>query len=173
MFPTVSCTIWESNDYKKVDLTVLDISSSIIRKIDMTPESTDYFKAGLAFCVILCLIPSVHRLNDTTKLSNVTLSFDMLILPSTGVICDRIGDALNIALGATVPYVCSFNLEFRRVKWRQLYGNFAFCVSIGSDCWCYVWYCRGSHSAASSSSCCPSLRERSSRDTYTQSIFRI
>lgn len=99
----VSCTIWDLSAYKKVDLTVLDISSSIIRKVDMTPESTDYFKAGMAFCIILCLIPCLHRLNDTTKFSKVTLNFTLLTVPSTDAVTDVIIRISDVALGVTIP----------------------------------------------------------------------
>ncbi|KAG1682682.1 putative homeodomain transcription factor 2 [Nymphon striatum] len=99
----VSCTIWDFSDYKKVDLTVLDISSSIIRKVDMTPESTDYFKAGMAFCLILCVIPCLHRLNDTTKFSKVSLDLTMLTVPSTDMVTDVIIRINDVALGVTIP----------------------------------------------------------------------
>jgi len=45
----VSCTIWESRDVKKADLSVLDISSAIIARVESMPESMDYFYVGKLF----------------------------------------------------------------------------------------------------------------------------
>ena len=38
LFPAVSCMIWEGDQVKKVDLTVLDISWTIIQKVDKIPH---------------------------------------------------------------------------------------------------------------------------------------
>jgi hypothetical protein len=42
----VSCTVWESRDVKKADLSVLDISSVIIARVESMPENMDYFYVG-------------------------------------------------------------------------------------------------------------------------------
>jgi hypothetical protein len=43
---SVSCTVWESRDVKKADLSVLDISSAIIARVESMPENMDYFYVG-------------------------------------------------------------------------------------------------------------------------------
>lgn len=58
----VSCTIWEKRDPKKADLSVLDISSAIIARVESMPENIDYFYAGVASAVFLAVLPSVCRL---------------------------------------------------------------------------------------------------------------
>lgn len=46
---SVSCTMWESSDVKKADLSVLDISSAIIGRVESMPENMDYFYVGKLF----------------------------------------------------------------------------------------------------------------------------
>lgn len=38
--------MWESRDVKKADLSVLDISSAIIARVESMPENMDYFYVG-------------------------------------------------------------------------------------------------------------------------------
>ncbi|XP_064597499.1 LOW QUALITY PROTEIN: protein PHTF2-like [Liolophura sinensis] len=57
----VSCVIWEGNECKKVDLTALDIGWAIIEKVDSIAESSDYILIGLAFSVLMGLVPLAFR----------------------------------------------------------------------------------------------------------------
>jgi hypothetical protein len=41
--------MWESRDVKKADLSVLDISSAIIGRVESMPENMDYFYVGESF----------------------------------------------------------------------------------------------------------------------------
>lgn len=43
---TVSCTLWEKREVKKAELSVLDISSAIIARVEGMPENFDYFYGG-------------------------------------------------------------------------------------------------------------------------------
>lgn len=92
--------MWTRRDIKKAELSVLDISSAIIARVESMPESMNYFYAGLVLSVALCLIPSIKRLNDhigSDNVSNVSVS----LLPSdmiqvnletyTDVLCRVIG----------------------------------------------------------------------------------
>jgi hypothetical protein len=77
----VSCTIWTRRDIKKAELSVLDISSAIIARVESMPESMNYFYSGLILSVALCLVPSIKRLSDqigSDSVSNVSVS----LLPS-------------------------------------------------------------------------------------------
>ncbi|KAI1305285.1 Protein phtf [Halotydeus destructor] len=60
----VSCAIWIGNECQKVDLSVLDISSSIIRKVDRVKHSLEYFYLALVFSVALALVPGLYRLQN-------------------------------------------------------------------------------------------------------------
>lgn len=42
----VSCTMWEKREVKKAELSVLDISSAIIARVEAMPEHMNYFYAG-------------------------------------------------------------------------------------------------------------------------------
>lgn len=60
----VSCTMWEGTDVHKVDLSVLDISSAIIRRVDSIAVGSDYLIIGFGFAVILALLPNLMRLRN-------------------------------------------------------------------------------------------------------------
>ncbi|CAL8143969.1 unnamed protein product [Orchesella dallaii] len=60
----VSCTIWVGQDAKKADLTVLDISSSIIGKVECIRENSDYLYLGICFSCILAILPCLWRLRQ-------------------------------------------------------------------------------------------------------------
>ncbi|KAL3280311.1 hypothetical protein HHI36_017800 [Cryptolaemus montrouzieri] len=57
----VSCTVWEGREIKKADLSMLDISSAIIAKVESMPESMDYFYVGLCVSILLAFLPILHR----------------------------------------------------------------------------------------------------------------
>lgn len=62
----ISCTIWEHRDIKKAQMSVLDISSCIIERVEAMPETCDYIYFGIFFSIILSMIPAFCRLCDKT-----------------------------------------------------------------------------------------------------------
>lgn len=58
----VSCTMWEKRDVKKADLSVLDISSAIIGRVEQIPDNMDYFYTGMVMSTLLSFLPSICRL---------------------------------------------------------------------------------------------------------------
>ena len=64
--------VWQQNECQKVDLTVLDISSSIIRKVGKAKHSNEYFYLALVFSIILAFIPGLFRLQSNGSSSNST-----------------------------------------------------------------------------------------------------
>ncbi|RWS17689.1 putative homeodomain transcription factor-like protein [Dinothrombium tinctorium] len=67
----VSCTIWQQNECQKVDLSVLDISSAVIRKVESVKHSNEYFYLGFLLSLILIFIPTVFRLQRIGETSNL------------------------------------------------------------------------------------------------------
>ncbi|KAI7684958.1 Putative homeodomain transcription factor, partial [Sarcoptes scabiei] len=63
----VSCSVWHNNVCQKVDLSVAEISSAIIRKVETIEHSAEYIFLGLMFSVSIALIPSIFRLQFSTK----------------------------------------------------------------------------------------------------------
>ena len=57
----VSCMIWEDEEVKKADLTVLDVGWSIIQKVDKIPQSSDYLMFGVVLSVVIMLLPPLFR----------------------------------------------------------------------------------------------------------------
>jgi uncharacterized membrane protein len=66
----VSCIIWKRNEIKKADLSMLDISSAIIGKVESTSQSMDYFYVGVIISTVHALIPVLFRLCNFTLESN-------------------------------------------------------------------------------------------------------
>lgn len=74
-----------------MDLTVLDISSAVIRKVGKAKHSNEYFFLGLMFSVILAFIPGLFRLQST----NGSLNGSGSILTVFGPVNDPKKDQIN------------------------------------------------------------------------------
>ncbi|XP_039290801.1 protein phtf [Nilaparvata lugens] len=107
----VSCTMWEKRDVKKADLSVLDISSAIIARVEAMPEQMEFFYAGMLVSVLLAAIPSLHRLitdpsstlpstadvlDSVTPLPFSTFQFTPTILSAS------LGSIVDAAFGSTL-----------------------------------------------------------------------
>jgi hypothetical protein len=77
----VSCTIWTKNEAKKAELSVLDISMEIIKRVESIPETCDYVYIGMILSVILALTPTYCRLCDVTVQEANSTSGSILDLP--------------------------------------------------------------------------------------------
>ncbi|XP_017106977.2 protein phtf [Drosophila bipectinata] len=62
----ISCTIWDQRDAKKAQLSVLEIASCIIERVDSMGETNDYIYIGVVFSFLLSLIPVFCRLCEMT-----------------------------------------------------------------------------------------------------------
>ncbi|XP_076160025.1 protein phtf-like isoform X2 [Ptiloglossa arizonensis] len=106
-YDRVSCAIWTRRDIKKAELSVLDISSAIIARVESMPESMNYFYGGLMLSVVLSLIPSIKRLSDHVGMdnsNNVTNSFipNDLTSVSLETYSDILCKVIGLAFGTTL-----------------------------------------------------------------------
>ncbi|XP_006618551.1 putative homeodomain transcription factor isoform X2 [Apis dorsata] len=106
-YDRVSCTIWTRRDIKKAELSVLDISSAIIARVESMPESMNYFYGGLMLSVVLSLIPSIKRLSDHVGMdnsSNVTSSLipNDLTYVNLETYSDILSKVIDLAFGTTL-----------------------------------------------------------------------
>lgn len=62
----ISCTIWDQRDTKKAQLSVLEIASCIIERVDSLGVTNDYIYIGVVFSFLLTLIPTFCRLCEIT-----------------------------------------------------------------------------------------------------------
>ncbi|BES92361.1 Male germ-cell putative homeodomain transcription factor [Nesidiocoris tenuis] len=92
----VSCTMWEKREVKKADLSVLDISSAIIARVEAMPEHMDYFYAGMFVSVLLGLVPSICRIVEAEFLPPLPGIAD---LGDTTVLSPFLTDIIKAALG--------------------------------------------------------------------------
>ncbi|XP_070378437.1 protein PHTF2 isoform X1 [Dermacentor albipictus] len=76
----VSCTIWENGECKKVDLSVMDIASAIVHKVDCLIHSGEYVLLGLMLTAVTATLPLLFRLQSSSALENVQLDSDGLVL---------------------------------------------------------------------------------------------
>ncbi|XP_055538024.1 protein phtf isoform X2 [Wyeomyia smithii] len=77
----VSCTIWDAREAKKAEMSVLDISSAIIERVEAMPETCDYVYIGVALSVILSLIPAFCRLCEAIVDSENVTEINFLEMP--------------------------------------------------------------------------------------------
>ncbi|KFM70184.1 putative homeodomain transcription factor, partial [Stegodyphus mimosarum] len=98
----VSCTIWEHNECKKVDLTALDVSSAIIQKADSSQDSTEYLYFGVFFALVLSFLPLLFRLRDgiaTYVIQDATTDVLSLSVPSSEEVVKITDGILETMLG--------------------------------------------------------------------------
>lgn len=69
----VSCTIWENGECKKVDLSVMDIASAIVHKVDCLMHSGEYVVLGLLLTAVTATLPLLFRLQGSSALESVQL----------------------------------------------------------------------------------------------------
>ncbi|XP_050491403.1 protein phtf [Bombus huntii] len=106
-YDRVSCTIWTRRDIKKAELSVLDISSAIIARVESMPENMNYFYGGLMLSVVLALIPSIKRLSDHVGMdnsSNVTSSLipNDLTYVNLETYSDILAKVIDLTFGTTL-----------------------------------------------------------------------
>ena len=58
----VSCSVWQHNAWQKVDLSVMDLSSAIIRKVESIEHSSEYIYLGFIFSFAIALLPTIFRM---------------------------------------------------------------------------------------------------------------
>lgn len=103
----ISCTIWTRRDVKKAELSVLDISSAIIARVESMPESMNYFYGGLILSIVSSLVLPIRRITDTLGTDgtgNITISLlpDDLKQVSLDTYSDILCKIIDIAFGGTL-----------------------------------------------------------------------
>lgn len=68
----VSVTLWTKREPRKAEMSVLEISSSIIQRVDKSAETYDYVYIAAALSLIFSITPIYCRLCDLTKDTNST-----------------------------------------------------------------------------------------------------
>jgi len=60
----ISCIIWHNNEWKGVDLSMLEISNCIIMNVKKASLSVDYFYVGIIFSILIGLMPIYYQNNE-------------------------------------------------------------------------------------------------------------
>lgn len=99
----VSCTIWEHSQTKKAEMSVLDISSAIIERVDAIPDTCEYVYIGLVLSIMLSLVPVFCRLCEAAAtMSNSSelhvLDIPAILMENTSASCVEI---VKLAFGNT------------------------------------------------------------------------
>lgn len=66
-FPSVNCSVWDGREGKKAEMSVLDISSAIIKRVEAIPETCDYVYIGVGFSLVLSLVPPFCRFCEVNR----------------------------------------------------------------------------------------------------------
>ncbi|XP_066262455.1 protein phtf isoform X2 [Euwallacea similis] len=110
-----SCIIYERDEIKKADLSMLDISSIIISKVEAVSSSSDYFYAGMVVAMVLALLRLMCRLTEggtavltfweTCKNGSHRVAVSGFATDAVYVIVDelprRFGELVVVALGTS------------------------------------------------------------------------
>lgn len=121
----MSCSIWQHNVCQKEDLSVMDISSAIIRKVETIEHSAEYIILGVIFSITIGILPAIYRMQyllttnssstntGTNSLSSSNNSFSPNILTSTAdlIQLDLIG-LFNLFLDDSLFFNKSFRVRF-------------------------------------------------------------
>lgn len=104
----VSCTIWENREIKKADLSVLDISSSIIARVETMPETPDYFYMGVVLSLLLAFLPPLCRLSESAYDAKIDQETQFSVIELPTLIADKFSGSvpaiLDAAFGKTSWY---------------------------------------------------------------------
>lgn len=102
----VSCTIWDKRETKKADLSVIEISSVIIARVESMPESKYYFYIGIFFSILLASLPILSRLFNSMNLTSdedeLQLTLIQLINKVHVKFGESFGDILDSCLGTVL-----------------------------------------------------------------------
>jgi hypothetical protein len=92
----VSCSIWQNTECQKVDLSVLDISSAVIRKASKARHSNEYLYLGFIVALILALIPGVFRMQHSNG-NNVTSDGKPLVFGPQNQVVSRLSSHIKFS----------------------------------------------------------------------------
>lgn len=100
----VSCTLWTKHEAKKAEMSVLDISMAIIKRVDSIPETCDYVYIGLVLSLILSLTPTYCRLCDVATLESNSTGIPHIIFDLPRLMLEEssslsFGSLMHLAFG--------------------------------------------------------------------------
>ncbi|KAH8237244.1 hypothetical protein KR038_007910, partial [Drosophila bunnanda] len=105
----ISCTIWDQRDAKKAQLSVLEIASCIIERVDSMGETNDYIYIGVVFSFLLTLIPIFCRLCEITLGSDAEKASEISYLYMPQLLWEKSSASLFNLLG----------FAFGEAKWER------------------------------------------------------
>lgn len=105
----VSCTLWSKHEAKKTEMSIFDISTAIIQRVDSIPETCDYVYIGLVLSLILSLTPTYCRLCDIAMDSNST-GIPHIIFDLPRVMMED---------SSSVSFTSFMHLAFGRSSWEK------------------------------------------------------
>lgn len=92
----ISCTLFQEKEWQKIDLSMIDISSMIIKKVDTTRYSNEYFYFAILFSLLFAFIPQIFRfqqlctnLNSTEFLQSNPATLSNLVMDKQLMNCDQ------------------------------------------------------------------------------------
>lgn len=86
--------MWEKKDVKKANLSVLDISSAIIARVEAMPENVDYFYIGKLFDTLNTSNLNKNRyLMKILFISGIVMSIALAMVPSISRLADSLYDS--------------------------------------------------------------------------------
>lgn len=117
----VSCSIWRENECQKVDLSVLDISSAVIRKAGKARHSNEYLYLAFFVALVLACIPGLFRLQQDNK-TNLTQSTTPVFGPKNALTDSKLKESVSITNhnGTDVDRDVDSSMEMFEILLQQL-----------------------------------------------------
>jgi len=130
---TVMVSVWDGNTFKKVKMTLLEISSAIVKKVDSHHIKSDYFPVGILSALFLALLPMFYRIKQK-GLPVVPESMDDTTSATHQLIAIVLGTSLKPQLVVLISMLSRFSLSFsfffllcvaeRAYRMRYLYAKY-------------------------------------------------
>ncbi|XP_023666239.1 protein PHTF2 isoform X3 [Paramormyrops kingsleyae] len=95
----VSAIVWEGNECKKADMSVLEISGIIMNRVNLYTPGIGYQVFGNLVSAVLALTPLVYRLSQHKELEHLTT------LSATQLLCITMGSDVMVIAMVTVSLV--------------------------------------------------------------------
>ncbi|CAF0879460.1 unnamed protein product [Brachionus calyciflorus] len=101
----IFCLIWQSNEWKGADLSMLEISNIIIGNVEKCALSLDYFYVGLFFSALIAVLPIYFHNNSATLALNSTLLNETNILHSSEIFPNYLPNQIISSLSLIFDFI--------------------------------------------------------------------
>ncbi|RNA16009.1 homeodomain transcription factor [Brachionus plicatilis] len=127
----IFCLIWQFNEWKGADLSMLEISNMVIGNVEKHPLSHDYFYVGLILSLLISFLPIIYHSNHKIK-----IDLNDSILNQTIYIDEMLSRFVPSRYFSPVIVIIEFILNIKTVKIQMIYIKNYFNYWTSLNLWC-------------------------------------